>query len=480
MLSFVVFALLAVAHGEIMAKVQEPAPCDEPRMPRVMLEKYEHRLNCWTSGECQRIQASTETHSGAMVKCVNGNAAGYDCDKVDLMANLNFVQLGCSQPGATVAEGNDVWGAVVKDPAGVEHPVVIAGCTTGVSFVDILDPVNPVVLGYLPSSARSSTWRDMKVYQGVAYIVSEARGHGMQVFNLARLFQAGAARGPSNILTADYVYRDQMGTSTQQSTHNLAINEESGYAYLVGCRTFSGGLLMVNLKNNPLLPTFAGSYAGDGYTHDAQCVNYINEYPDREYVGREICFAFNEDTFTIVDVTNKTNPVMLSRNGYNGVDYCHQGWATPDMYYLLHDDELDESDRKTPDGSQNTFTYVWDISDLNFPQQLATKNFKSPATAIDHNQYILGKCSYQANYAAGLRVLGINHDENDNLANLAQVAYFDVDPDHATAQFYGSWSVFADFPEVNQNADMDNVIVVQSIERGLFVLRLDKLALGCL
>jgi hypothetical protein len=40
-----------------------------------------------------------------------------------------------------------------------------------------------------------------------------------------------------------------------------------------------------------------------GYTHDAQCVVYSG--PDATYKGREVCFNYNEDTLTIVDVSDK-------------------------------------------------------------------------------------------------------------------------------------------------------------------------------
>ena len=76
-------------------------------------------------------------------------------------------------------------------------------------------------------------------------------------------------------------------------------------------------------------------------THDAQCIIYAG--PDTAYTGREICFAYNEDTLTIVDVTDKSAPVQISRTGYNNRQYTHQGWVTDDHAWLLMDDELDES-----------------------------------------------------------------------------------------------------------------------------------------
>ena len=70
--------------------------------------------------------------------------------------------------------------------------------------------------------------------------------------------------------------------------HNIAINEESGYAYIVGSNQCSGGLYMMDLSN-PSEPTFAGCFAEDGYVHDVQCVIYQGD--DAEFQGREICFA---------------------------------------------------------------------------------------------------------------------------------------------------------------------------------------------
>ena len=54
---------------------------------------------------------------------------------------------------------------------------------------------------------------------------------------------------------------------------------------------------------NPVEPAFSGCFSSDGYVHDAQCVIYSG--PDTQYGGREICFSFNEDTLTVVDVSDK-------------------------------------------------------------------------------------------------------------------------------------------------------------------------------
>ena len=48
-------------------------------------------------------------------------------------------------------------------------------------MVDVTDPQNPVVLGFLKTTTVPSSWRDMKVYKGYAYIGAESVNHGLQV-----------------------------------------------------------------------------------------------------------------------------------------------------------------------------------------------------------------------------------------------------------------------------------------------------------
>ena len=74
-----------------------------------------------------------------------------------------------------------VWGWT--DISGNE--IAIVGCDSGTSFVDITDPLDPYVVGFLPTQTVRSGWRDMKVYNNHVYIGSEATNHGIQVFELS-------------------------------------------------------------------------------------------------------------------------------------------------------------------------------------------------------------------------------------------------------------------------------------------------------
>ena len=385
------------------------------------------------------MQAFKDDHHGpealssmSIANCAGGMAENtYPCSGVDLLAFLPLNQIGGGS-------GNDIWGWT--DPlTGKEYAIM--GRTTGTSFVDISDPVNPIYLGNLPYHANPSSWRDIKVYGDYAFLVSEAIQSGMQVFNLTEL---------RNVVSPPVTFAEAAWYNGFLTAHNLAINEATGFAYAVGTNDCSGGLHMVDISN-PTSPVFAGCFSSDGYTHDAQCVIYHG--PDSQHQGKEICFNSNADTVTIVDVTNKGLPFQISRTGYAGSGYTHQGWLTEDHIHLLIDDELDETNY-----GHNTRTYLWDVSDLDNP--VLTGFYTSGTPAIDHNQYVKGNYVYQSNYRAGLRILDISDIAN---THLTEAGYFDIYPASDSPNFNGTWSNYPFFASGN--------IVVSGIEQGLFILR---------
>ena len=361
--------------------------------------------------------------------CLNGMAGDYPCNGYDLQSFIPFSTFDAST-------GNDSWGWT--DPQdGSEYALM--GLNNGTVFIDITDPINPVYLGKLPTHTTSTTWRDVKVYNNYAFVVSEAGGHGMQVFDLTRLRNVVS---PPESFTEDAHY-DGFG-----SAHNIVINEESGYAYAVGA-DFSGGAHFINIQN-PLNPLGEGGYAGSGYTHDAQVITYNG--PDSDYTGREIYVGSNENEVVIVDVTDKTNPVLISAATYTNDAYTHQGWFTEDLNYFIVGDEVDELDF-----GFNTKTIVFDFTDLDNPQ-FDFDHFGT-TTAIDHNGYTKGDKYYLANYTAGMTVLDISDLQNQNISELG---YFDTYPNSNSADFSGAWNVYPYFESGN--------IVISNYSGGGFFL----------
>eukprot|EP00547_Thalassionema_nitzschioides_P016527 CAMPEP_0194241758 /NCGR_PEP_ID=MMETSP0158-20130606/7511_1 /TAXON_ID=33649 /ORGANISM="Thalassionema nitzschioides, Strain L26-B" /LENGTH=628 /DNA_ID=CAMNT_0038976709 /DNA_START=108 /DNA_END=1991 /DNA_ORIENTATION=+ len=366
--------------------------------------------------------------------CSNGQAGGYSCNAVDLLSLVTLQELN----GASAA--NDIWGWT---DAGSGREFAIIGLREGTGFVEISDPYNPVYLGFLPTATSNSSWRDIKTIGDYALIVSEASGHGMQIFDMIQLLSIG---NPPSSFSATLNYNG-FGNA-----HNVFINEDTGFVYAVGTSTCGGGLHIVDM-NDPLSPTQAGCYSADGYSHDVQCVVYNG--PDSNYVGREICFGSNEDTITIVDVTDKSNLVQLARRTYANDHYTHQGWLTEDHSYFIFNDELDEMR-----GGFNTRTHVMDVRSLTNPTY--TGYHEGRTAAIDHNLYVSGDLVYQANYRAGLNILRIVDVGN---SEFEEVGFFDVWANSDSANFNGAWSNYPYFPS--------GVVVVSGIEQGLFVLKYD-------
>ena len=417
------------------------------------------------------------------VPCVNGFAGPYPCDKVDMLAFMTLQSVGGGQ-------GNDVWGWT--DPlTGREYAVL--GLTNATSFVDITDPENPIYVGRLlappagacvptaglqgpppgltpdhdecPPGPRGlarencsgdSTWRDVEVYADHAFIGSEQAGHGLVVFDLRQLRAFAPPRGrrpPANFTqTARYC--------GYGNSHTTTINTETGFLYANGGRTGNlcapgtGAPQIVDIRN-PATPLMVGCDSTDGYTHDSQCVVYHG--PDVPHQGKSICVNSNEDTLTINDVTIPAAAVRISRTGYVGRGYTHQGWLTADHRYFLLDDELDEQNFV-----HNTKTYIWDLLDLDAPVVIGTH--LGPTPAIDHQQFIHGNFTYQSNYRAGLRIL---ETQNVPSGQLSEVGLFDVYPLNDNPSFNGTWANYPFF--------QSGTVLVTTIENtgfgGFFVLR---------
>ena len=385
--------------------------------------------------------------TGGEIACDDNEAADYDCDHVDLLSFLPREEMGAAR-GARL---NDVWGWT--DPeTGREYALV--GRMDGTSFVDVTDPYNPRYLGNLSRTEGSpaSTWRDIKVFKDHAFIVADGAGeHGMQVFDLTQFRDVTEPREfePTALYTGI------------ASSHNVAINENTGFAYLVGSsgggETCGGGSHIVDI-NDPLNPVFAGCFAhantgrgNTGNSHDTQCVIYHG--PDEDYRGREICVNSNETALSVSDVTDKDNPIAVAKAEYANVAYAHQGWLTEDHRYFYSNDELDEVSGLV----EATRTLIWDLSDLDDPVML--KEYFSPTKVTDHNLYVRGDRLYMSNNRAGLRVLDISDPENP-----IELGYFDTTPWSADeAGFDGTWSVYPYFES--------GTVLLSSRREGLFLVR---------
>ncbi|MEQ9405493.1 MAG: choice-of-anchor B family protein [Cyclobacteriaceae bacterium] len=388
-------------------------------------------------------------HLIGQTPCKNGMAGSFPCNQITLQSHVTLSELDAHNL-------NDIWGWT-DSQTGKEY--VLVGLTEGVTFVDITSPVSPIVIGKLGETHThgdaplhgESSWRDLKVFNDHVFIISDGNSnHGMQVFDLTNL--RGHDGSTFQSFEHDFLY-EGIGSS-----HNIVINEETEFAYIVGVSSGAstcggGGLHILDIKD-PKNPEYIACFDEDGYTHDAQCIIYTG--PDTDYTGREICFNSNEDSFTIVDVNDKSDMSMISRTSYGQVEYAHQGWLTEDQRYFLMNDELDELEGHF----SHPRTLIWNVEDLDRPVLLG--EFYNEEVSIDHNLYTKGNLIFESNYSSGLRVLS---SERVSEGILREVAFFDTEPAGNAINFNGTWSNYPYFESGN--------IAVSDINNGLFILSLD-------
>ena len=368
--------------------------------------------------------------------CSGGFAGIYPCNNIDLKAFMSFSQIGGTNG---VTEGSGCWGWT--DPLnGKEYAIM--GCSTHTAFVDITNPSSPVYKGkVLAFNNTTSIWREISVINNHALIVSETANHGMQIFDLTRL---------RNVTTPQIFNADARYTGFG-NCHTVSSNQASGFTYCDGTDLVSGGPQILNMQN-PIAPVLVGSHDSDGYTHDAQIVIY--DGPDPDYQGKEIFMGANNDLVTIVNVTNKSNPVTIANFTYANNQYAHQGWFTADKKYWILSDELDEVQF-----GFNGRSIIIDVTDLDNP--VLKGEYYGTTAAIDHNGYVIGNDFFLASYTAGLRILNTSNIGTTNTMN--EIAFFDTYPSTNAAQFNGVWNTYPFFPSGS--------IIMSDIDSGLFIVK---------
>ena len=325
----------------------------------------------------------------------------------------------------------DIWGYV--SPSGREYALV--GTRTGTLFVDVTDPHNPDMIAVVAHGAACCS--DIKTYLDYAYVVAENLSTGMQIIDLSDIDNG-------NVSLVNSFFGGGLNAS-----HNIAINEDAGMAYVVGgVNTPSlGGIAAIDLAN-PEAPVFRG-YWTSTYVHDLQVVTYYSG----PYAGRSMAFAAGNPLtpgLHIIDVTNPAGMFLRRYVTYPNAGYAHQGWLSEDRRYFYLNDEFDESDSGVP-----TSTHVFDVQDPVNATYVTTFSTGLPST--DHNLMVKGKFIFEANYSSGLRII-----HTPTPFQFFQVGWIDTYPNHDNPGFIGAWGVYPMLPS--------GTILVSDITNGLFIL----------
>ena len=369
---------------------------------------------------CSRTQAQ--------IPCEDGYADIYPCEGFNLSSHFTLEELGGG------VKGNDCWGWTDEESG---REFVLYCRSSGMSVVEITDPITPVFTAILPGAALESTWRDVKVLGNYAYIVSMADNHGMQILELTQLL---------DINTFPAILSESAHYTGFSFAHNFAINEEAQCGYAVGTDLYNGGLFIVDLEE-PMQPALVGSY-DESTTHDLQSIVYHG--PDMDFFGFELVFCFNGESVTILNTNDKSDIQVLSVITNVETVFIHQGWVSEDHTMLYYNDEQDELYMGT-----STRTFMMDITDIDNPVNVGYYEYDTQST--DHNLYVHHGLVYASNNSSGLRVSTILDD-----GTIEPYGFFDTYIEDDSSGFTGAWSNYPYFPSKN---------IAVSNRDGLFILR---------
>ena len=324
-----------------------------------------------------------------LISLQSGLSAQFPASGVNLMSRVGPDDFTPMQTWG--ASHGSIWGTT--SPAGREYAIV--GLQRGTGFVEVSDPGRPVVVGVI--DGPDSGFRSVRTYGDYAYAVSEGGG-GIQVIDLSQI-DAGI------VLLANTV------PTTPDNVHTLALDEVSGFLYLFDF--FNGPGLRIYDLADPLNPVFAGVWS-DEMVHDAEIVTYTSG----PYAGRQVAFACTPelvDSLTLIDVTDKTSPLVLSEVTYPGGALSHQVALSEDLQWAFLNDEVAHTL-----GNPSTL-FVFDVADIDDPTYVTS--FSNGNTAATKNCAVKGTTLYASNLSSGLRLFDIS----DPL-NAFETAFFDTWP----------------------------------------------------
>lgn len=312
----------------------------------------------------------------------------------------------------------------------------LLGCTGSSSMndacaiIDVSSPTQPVTLFKVPGPR--STWREIRTWQHYAYITTEGADttFGVTIVDLQYL--------PDSIKTKQYTAGGKVG-----DVHSLHI--DNGYLYLYGgSNTISkSGALILNLSD-PWNPTVAGAYTTH-YVHDGMVKN------NKLYAGE--IYGGN---FAIIDVSNKSNPVILNTQ-VTPYAFTHNTWLSTNNNFLF-----------TTDEKSDAYVAAYDVSDPQNITEVDRYRHNNSNGSIPHNTYILNDSlatgfntdflltSY---YTDGVTIVDAARPDN-----LVEVGHYDTSPLSGN-NFKGAWGVYSYLPSGN--------ILVSDMNLGMFTLKPD-------
>ena len=320
---------------------------------------------------------------------------------------------------------NEVWG--YADTSGNEFALV--GINSGFAIVDVTVPTTPLLAHLIPGA--NTIWRDIKTWDHYAYVVHDGvlptSSDGIMIVDMNTVDSAVIQ------YTQFYPSVTIGGTKFDYANaHNIYI-DEAGVLYLFGSNLGNGGAAMFSLAN-PTNPVFLGAYDG-------------NYYHDGVVRGDTLWgAAINAGTFEVVDVSIKSNPVVMASHATPNA-FTHNIWFSDDNKTVFTTDEKK--------GAYVTAYDVSDLSNIKETDRIRTTIF-NPNEVIPHNTHVKGDFLVTSYYTSGVQIVDASNPDI-----LVETGYYDTSP--LTGDGYnGAWGAYPYLPS--------GIILVSDRQEGLFVL----------
>ncbi len=330
---------------------------------------------------------------------------------------------------------NDLWGWAAPD--GKEYAII--GAVDSVYFIEVTDPLHPVVRSVQAGRFNECVHRDISSYSHYAYCVADEGNSSLQIFDMQYL--------------PDSVHKVYDSDTLVSRAHCIFIG--GGNIYFASPVTKENGanlvhaLMVASLKNpeDPELLTTINANNNFDNVHDLYVRN------DTAFLNCQLKGLW------IYDFTKPENPtVITSIQNYPDEGFNHSSAVSPDGKTLVFTDETVGMRLKK-----------YGLANLKKPRTVDRKPDEEDVFGLDytkgsiaHNPYIKGRfiiCSY---YQDGVVVFDMN--DSDKL-----VDYYDTYPQNGNtfSGFQGCWGVYPFLPS--------GTIIASDETNGLFCLRLDTI-----
>lgn len=285
-----------------------------------------------------------------------------------LFAQLNLQQIGHLPYAPLSLAGCKAY----VDSAGGEWALV--GTSAGLSIVDLHDPTQPVERFAVPGLPNN--WREMRSWNGFAYVGSEAGGSGITIVDLREL--------PDTVYWKVW-YGDGAYDSLVQRSHT--VQAVDGYLYIFGGGNVTSGCTIANL-NDPWNPHIIGKYTLN-YVHDG-FIRGDTLWTSEIYMGQ----------FGVVDISDRTDPQLITTQPTPGA-FNHNTELSDDSKILF-----------TTDEKPNAPLGAFDVSDLDNITLLDTYLPSQKPSAEVHNVRVKGDFLVNPSYGGQLTIVDATRADN--------------------------------------------------------------------